>query len=220
MKLPHGIHDFQELVRKGFYYIDRTPYIEKLEKSNDRLVLCRRPMGFDRKLFISMLSHYYGIQYRSKFETLFKRYYIGQNKTSEANQYHVLVFDLCNLDLTSLQMTEQTLAHTVKKGIETFLRQYKSISTGEQNTVLLNDRFEEILNTFLNSRYKHNIYLFIDDSLGLISDIADPGSRYSPFNLVTRSLIAHFYEIIMRGLSDGVIGRILSLGIDESEDRE
>jgi len=220
MKLPHEIYDFQELVKKRFYYIDRTPYIEKLERSKDRLVLFRRPLGFDRKLFISMLGYYYGIQYRSKFEFLFKRYYIGRKKTSQANQYHILVFDLCNLDLTSLQKTERALTNSVKKGIESFLRQYKGISTGGQNPILLNDRFEEMLTTFLHSCSEHNIYLFLDDAQGLISDIADPGTRISTFNLVTRSLITRFFRIIERGLSDGLISRILSLGIDESDDRE
>jgi len=220
MKLPHGIHDFQELVKKGFYYIDRTPYIEKLERSKDRLVLFRRPNGFDRKLFISMLGYYYGIQYRSKFETLFKRYYIGQKKTAQANQYYILAFDLCNLDLVNLQKTEQTLTHSVKKGIEAFLRQYKNIPNGKQNSTLVNDGFEKMLTTFLHSCAEYNIYLFLDDAQGLISDIADPGTRYSPFNLVTRSLITRFFRIIERGLSQGIIGRILSLGIDESHDRD
>ena len=162
LKLAHGIRNLQELVKKRFYYIDRTPYIEKLERSNDRLVLFRRPQGFDRKFFISMLSHYYGIQFRSKFDTLFKRKYIGKHKTLQANQYHVLVFDLCNLDLTNLQMTEQTLTHAVNKGIEAFLHQYKSISNGEQNPILLNDRFEDILTAFFRNCSEHNIYLFID----------------------------------------------------------
>ena len=30
-KLPYGISNFEELVKDGYYYVDKTKYIEKLE---------------------------------------------------------------------------------------------------------------------------------------------------------------------------------------------
>ena len=34
-KLPKGISNYQELVEDGYYYVDKTDYIEKLEKRFD-----------------------------------------------------------------------------------------------------------------------------------------------------------------------------------------
>lgn len=219
MKLPHGIHDFQELVSRGFYYIDRTPYIEKLERSTDRLVLFQRPQNFDRKLFISMLSYYYGIQYKARFNSLFKHYYIGKNRTAQANRYHILKFDLSNLNPGSLQYLEQSLMHTTVQGIELFLDQYGSQFPGDRDLILFNDRFEDILTGFLRHCTRYRIYLFLDDARGLISDIIDPGSGTTSFNPVAQSLINRFFSINRKGISDGPINRILVLGVDESADR-
>lgn len=219
MKLSHDIHDFQEVVSKGFYYIDRTPYIEKLERSQDRLVLFRRPHGFDRKLFISMLSYYYGIQYHRRFEELFNRFYIGRHKTARANRYHILTINLCNLNPAGLQQTEQTLLDAVKQGVELFLRQYPAAFVGDQADILHSVLFEEILTAFLGICRGLSLYLFLDDEQGLISDIADPGKHSVSFSPIARSVISRFFQLLMKGLTNGAISRILALGIDDSADR-
>ena len=35
-KLPKGISNYEELIQDGYYYVDKTKYIEKLENLDDK----------------------------------------------------------------------------------------------------------------------------------------------------------------------------------------
>lgn len=42
-KLPYGISNYQELIEDGYYYVDKTPYIEKLENLVEKRIMFLRP---------------------------------------------------------------------------------------------------------------------------------------------------------------------------------
>ena len=41
-KLPKGISNFEDLILKNYYYVDKTKYIEKLENISDTKVMYNR----------------------------------------------------------------------------------------------------------------------------------------------------------------------------------
>ena len=41
-KLPYGISNYEELVEDGYYYVDKTMYIEKLENLAERYIMILR----------------------------------------------------------------------------------------------------------------------------------------------------------------------------------
>ena len=69
--IGNGKADFPGIIEDETYYIDRTDYIERLEKSKESFVIFLRPRRFGKSLWVSILRHYYGIQYKDQFETLF-----------------------------------------------------------------------------------------------------------------------------------------------------
>lgn len=38
-KLSNGISNYEELIEDGYLYVDKTPYIEKLEKLTDKRIM-------------------------------------------------------------------------------------------------------------------------------------------------------------------------------------
>ena len=38
-KLPYGISNYEEIVEDGYYYVDKTMYIEKLENLAEKRIL-------------------------------------------------------------------------------------------------------------------------------------------------------------------------------------
>ena len=54
-KLPYGISNYEELVEDNYYYVDKTPYIEKLENLAEKRIMFLRPRKFGKTLFTSML---------------------------------------------------------------------------------------------------------------------------------------------------------------------
>lgn len=61
-KLPNGISNYEELIEDGYYYVDKTPYIEKLESLTDKRIMFLRPRKFGKTLFTSTLENYYDLK--------------------------------------------------------------------------------------------------------------------------------------------------------------
>ena len=43
--LPQGINDFGRIRRENYYYVDKTMYLEKIEKDSSYMLLVRPRMG-------------------------------------------------------------------------------------------------------------------------------------------------------------------------------
>ena len=89
--IPYAVADFADLRERGFYYVDKTNYIPKLEDYNAPVFL--RPRRFGKSLLISMLAHYYDRTKANRFEELFGGTWIGEHPTEEHNQYMVIRYD-------------------------------------------------------------------------------------------------------------------------------
>ena len=70
-KLPYGISNFKRLVEEGYYYVDKTQYLERLEQFSAPYLFFLRPRRFGKSLWISLMSYYYGKEHKRDFEQLF-----------------------------------------------------------------------------------------------------------------------------------------------------
>ena len=88
-RIPYGMQNFEDVMERDCYYVDKTPFIEKIEESNMYFFFIR-PRRFGKSLTLSMLENYYDINKKDKFESLFGKLYIGVNPTPERNSYLIL----------------------------------------------------------------------------------------------------------------------------------
>ena len=94
-RIPYGISDFRLLSGEDYYYVDKTRFIEEIEKCPNFLFLIR-PRRFGKSLWLAMLTAYYDIAAKDQFEELFGRFYIGSHPTPERNSYLILKFNFRN----------------------------------------------------------------------------------------------------------------------------
>jgi Predicted AAA-ATPase len=85
-----------------------------------KFIFYLRPRRFGKSLFVSMLEHYYALEYKNQFNELFDALNIGKNPTPLANQYMVLpfeftgiqtIFDARNLQTVVSRSLKPSLAH-------------------------------------------------------------------------------------------------------------
>ena len=88
-RIPYGMQNFEDVIERDCYYVDKTPFIEDIEDSHMYFFYIR-PRRFGKSLTISMLENYYDINKADKFESLFGKLYIGENPTPEHNKYLVI----------------------------------------------------------------------------------------------------------------------------------
>lgn len=120
LKIPYGISNFSKIATEHYYFIDKTDYLEKLENLGERYIFYLRPRRFGKSLWISLMQHYYGIDYKEQFSDLFGRYYIGKNPTPSANKYLILCFDFSGIDTKTTEKTYQGFLSNVISGISYF----------------------------------------------------------------------------------------------------
>ena len=77
LKLPIGIENFQEIRQMGFYYIDKTKFIEQLLEQWGKVNLFTRPRRFGKTLTMSMLQNFFEF---GADQTLFDGLYISGNQ--------------------------------------------------------------------------------------------------------------------------------------------
>ena len=53
--LPYGISDYAQVKRAGKYMVDKTMYLERMERTGNFLFLIR-PRRFGKSLFLSMME--------------------------------------------------------------------------------------------------------------------------------------------------------------------
>ena len=49
IKIPYGIANFEKVATQGYYYVDRTHYIEIIEQIGESNIAFLRPRRLDRK---------------------------------------------------------------------------------------------------------------------------------------------------------------------------
>ncbi|MDM8532372.1 AAA family ATPase [Anaerolineales bacterium HSG25] len=97
-RIPYGTANYVELIQDNCYFVDKTDYIEKLERVKNPIFL--RPRKFGKSLWCRILECYYNINQKEEFNYLFGETYIGQNPTGKQNSYIVLHLDFSTIDPT------------------------------------------------------------------------------------------------------------------------
>lgn len=96
-RIPYGMMNFVSVRERDCYYVDKTEFIEEIEKSNMYFFYIR-PRRFGKSLTLSMLKQYYDVNMTGRFEELFGGLYIGKNPTPEHNTYLIISLNLAVVD--------------------------------------------------------------------------------------------------------------------------
>ena len=157
-KLPYGISDYERIVEQGYYYVDKTKYIEKLEEMPPYIMFLR-PRKFGKTLFTSVLENYYDILKKDKFEKLYGETYIGKNPTKLKNSYHILRFNFSGIDTTNEETTMKGFKEKTIVSIKSFIEQYDlDFIINEEQTAeaMLNSVFQ----AFRMQKQNEKIYIY------------------------------------------------------------
>ena len=96
--LPIGIDDFEEIIEKEYYYVDKSMLIKELLDKKGKVNLFTRPRRFGKTLNLSMLRYYFekpldGRSRKHLFDGL-KIMESGEKYTLEQEQYPVITLTL------------------------------------------------------------------------------------------------------------------------------
>ena len=216
ISIGYGQSNFEHMVTKNHYYIDRTKYISYIEGRGSAFLFFLRPRRFGKSLFISIMEYYYGIQHKGKFDFLFGKYEIGKNPTPLANSYLVLKFEFSGIDTTSVENTEKGFLVKVQLGVKAFLNAYADLFSPDFAAELAGlDRAETIIGklfiTLKESPYK--VYLLIDEYDHFTNELVSFNLEAFKISVSRNGFVRKFYETIKTATGDGVVSRMFVTGV-------
>ena len=210
-KLPYGISNYQELIKDGYYYVDKTPFIDKLESLPEKRIMFLRPRKFGKTLFTSTLENYYDKQKEEKFQKLYGETYIGKNPPKLKNSYYILKFNFSGIDTSDEETTMRGFKSKTISSIRYFIQKYNLdfyINENEDAENVL----DNLIKAFSIQKANEKIYVIIDEYDHFANELL--GFNTDQFkSLVSKNgKVRKWYEVLKEG-TETVIDRIFITGV-------
>ena len=214
-RIPYGMMNFVAVREDNCYYVDKTRFIEKVEKANKYFFFIR-PRRFGKSLTMSMLHHYYDINAADKFERLYGDLYIGKHPTPNHNKYLILYlnFAVVNADLGNYRSALDAHCNT---RFNSFCDTYASLlSSGFKDELNRKNGCVEQLDYIYNDcdRLGLKIYLFIDEYDHFTNHILSDAARLEEYKGETHGTgyLRTFFDTIKSGTYSS-IERVFITGV-------
>ena len=214
-RIPYGMQNFEDVILEDCYYVDKTPFIEDIEDSN-KYFFYIRPRRFGKSLTLSMLEHYYDINKKDKFESLFGGLYIGKNPTPEHNTYLIIHLNFAEVDAGIDNYKKGMDGHCSIK-FNSFCNVYSHLlPTGTKEEMNKRDGAIEQLAYLCQvcAEVNQKIYLFIDEYDNFTNNILANEEHLERYRNQTHGegYLRRFFNTI-KGAAGSALGRVFVTGV-------
>ena len=220
-QIPYCIFNYGSIRRENYVYVDKTRFIELLEKEPTKYHFLIRPRKFGKTLFLSTLEHYYDIRFADEFKTLFGDLYIGQRPTPTRNSFFVMFFSFSGLDTSTVEDFKVSFTGAIKGSIQRFLTEHRSvikdfIKLKEEAKTLttVRDSIEFALDIIAG--FERKAYIIIDEYDHFANDLIAQGTNLTDDQykklIWANGVVRDFYETL-KDNSRTVIEKIFITGI-------
>ncbi|MDR2545312.1 MAG: AAA family ATPase [Methanobrevibacter sp.] len=178
-KLSLGLADFEDIIKEGKIYVDKTELIEKIVKLKMKYYFLSRPRRFGKSLFISTLKNLF----EGKKE-LFKDTYI-YDKWDWENSYPVIRLDL------SIPKSENK--ERFEKSLNNYMDSIAKYEFGlELNSEYANDKLKELIEEIHEYNKKKVVVLIDEYDKPILANISDVEIAES----IRDNILKDFYGIL------------------------
>lgn len=131
--LPIGVENFEDLIKNGYYYVDKTLFIKELLDMKGEVNLFTRPRRFGKTLNMSMLRYFFeqGVSGQGELFRGLKIMEEGEKYLAQMGQYPVI-----SLSLKSMKQYSHELAfEMLKKAVgEEYSRHWTAVEASGKLT--------------------------------------------------------------------------------------
>ncbi len=217
MKLPYGKANFETIRTKGYFYVDKTRYIELLETGPESHVILLRSRRFGKTLFCNMMGCYYDRGRKDRFDELFGGTYIHANPTPERGGYLMLTFNFSGVNTQTLENANEGFAAEVVRRVDVFTGIYPEyFSPSERKRILEQRKPNDVLSALFDNIEKKglsgSVYVIIDEYDHFANNLLSQGKEMFKDLVKTDGYVRPFYEALKKG-TESVVDRIFITGV-------
>ncbi len=214
-RVLYGEANYEDLVRKHGYFVDKTMYIEKLEQISNPVYL--RPRRFGKSLLCRMLECYYNIRQEDEFEELFGHTRIGERPTPHRNSFFVLHLDFSTVDPTgTVAEIEKSFDNTCNLRMKTMAGQNRrwfqeGASINVEGAAISN--LKSILN-LIQENSLPRLYVIIDEYDNFTNQLIVAREDRLYYDLMAeKSFLRTFFKTLKEGRKNGSIANVFITGV-------
>ena len=210
--------NFATLIEEKKLYIDRTAYIRKFEQQSNKNLMFVRPRRFGKSLWLSILHYYYGVEHKSKFESLFGNLAIGKNPTPLRNSYLILRMQFSGIDVETDESTLYGFRRNVLTGVIDAMRTYSDYFSEEEIAEMKAiDTPANIIQMFFslykNKKIPYKLYILIDEYDQFANELVGHDTERFKAIVGRSGFVRKLYEMIKNAAHEGVVHRFFATGV-------
>ena len=210
LKIPYGISNFETIRTQNYLYVDKTHFIEEVEKTHNLLHL--RPRRFGKSLFLSMIDCYYDVDRAHRFDELFSGLYVYEFPTKNRNNYYMLRFNFSGVQNVYKDDLMNGFVNKVRSGAQNFINKYNfDIELIESNSAT--DILVSLLDGFASLNLPNKIYMLIDEYDHFTNSVLSGDGKEFLAVLRRGGFVRSFYEVIKEKSELGIVERFFITGV-------
>lgn len=174
-KIGLGVQDFEEMIKKDHFYVDKTSFIKEWWEREDLVTLITRPRRFGKTLTMSMVDRFFSLRYEGKGD-IFEGLNIWKDEQYRALQgtYPVICMTFANIKEINYPNTRYRINQLIK-GV---YKQYDFLLEGDtlteeekKNYRMVTESMLEVvaasaitkLSELLHRYYKKKVIILLDE---------------------------------------------------------
>ena len=163
---PYGSANFNSFNEDKVAFVDKTNFIEVIDKLDTKYPILLRPRRFGKTTFVQMLDYFYDISKKDQYDEVFRGTKIIEKNLPSHNTYHVLNLEFSEIyGNTSAQLVEGFTSNIIDS-IADFLDRYPEVNFEVDE--YKNKTPSALINAFFTSckiafKGKQDLYVIIDE---------------------------------------------------------
>ena len=163
---PYGCANFNSFNEDKVAFVDKTNFIEVIDKLDTKYPILLRPRRFGKTTFVQMLDYFYDISKKDQYDEVFRGTKIHEMNLPSHNTYHVLNLEFSEIfGNTSDQLVEGFTSNIIDS-ITDFIDRYPEVNFEVDE--YKNKTPSALINAFFTSckiafKGKQDLYVIIDE---------------------------------------------------------
>ena len=163
---PYGCANFNSFNEDKVAFVDKTNFIEVIDKLDTKYPILLRPRRFGKTTFVQMLDYFYDISKKDQYDEVFRGTKIIEKNLPSHNTYHVLNLEFSEIyGNTSAQLVEGFTSNIIDS-ITDFIDRYPEVKFEVDE--YKNKTPSALINAFFTSckiafKGKQDLYVIIDE---------------------------------------------------------
>ena len=198
---PYGVSAFNNFNRLNRAFVDKTDFINVIDKLDTPYPILLRPRRFGKTTFVQMLDYFYDISKKDQYDEVFRGTKIHEMNLPSHNTYHVLNLEFSEIfGNTSDQLVEGFTSNIIDS-ITDFIDRYPEVNFEVDE--YKNKTPSTLINAFFTSckiafKGKQDLYVIIDEYDNFANEILSKNRKLFKEITNANGFLKAFYKAIKK----------------------